>query len=261
MKVSVITVVYNGARTIEHAVHSVLNQDYGDIEYIIVDGASTDGTLALIQSYQDKISKIISEPDEGIYNAMNKGIERASGDIIGILNADDVYHENNIITKVVDRFKKDNSDAVYGDLVYVKGMLPDRNFKVVRYWKAGTYRKNSFLNGWMPPHPTFFVKKYVYERYGKFDESLKISADYELMLRFLYKYGISASYIPDILVEMQVGGSSNTNIKNRFRANYEDHLSWKKNNLRPRFYTLWAKPFQKLKQYLSGSIVKMQMKK
>ena len=246
MRVSIITVVYNNRNTIKDAVESVLNQTYKNIEYIIVDGASTDGTVEIIKSYGDSIDKFISEKDNGIYDAMNKGIKLASGDIIGILNSDDFYVGDNIIEKVVRTFKEQKVDSVYGDLVYVDSK--DTN-KIVRYWKSKPYKKGLFKKGWHPAHPTFFVKKEIYDKYGIFDLDFKIAADYELMLRFLEKYQISSSYIPEVLVKMRVGGKSNQSIKNIIKANIESYNAWKVNNLKPPFYLPLIKPLKKLKQF------------
>ena len=247
MKVSIITVVYNNKDTIKNAIESVLNQTYKNIEYIIVDGASTDGTVEIIKSYGDSIDKFISEKDNGIYDAMNKGIRLASGDIIGILNSDDFYANNNIIEKVVKEFEDKKVDSVYGDLVYVNAK--DTN-KIVRYWKSKPYKKGLFKKGWHPAHPTFFVKKKIYEKYGLFNLDFKIAADYELMLRFLEKHQISNSYIPEIIVKMRLGGESNQSIKNIIKANIESYNAWKMNDLPPPFYLPFIKPLKKLKQFL-----------
>ncbi len=246
MKVSIITVSYNSVDTIEDTFESVRSQSYADIEYIVIDGGSTDGTRALIEAHTEIISKSISEPDEGLYDAMNKGLAFATGDIVGILNSDDVYASQDVIAKIVSEFRASPVDCVYGDLVYV-----DENdlSKVKRYWRSGNYFRKAFLNGWMPPHPTFFVKRHCYKVFGNYDTSLKTSADYELMLRFLFKNHCSASYLPEILVRMREGGQSNTSLGNRIMGNKEDRLAWRKNNLQPRFYTLTIKPIRKLGQF------------
>ncbi len=247
MKVSIITPVFNNAETIESAIKSVLQQTYSNIEYIIVDGSSTDGTLERIRNYKSKISKIISENDDGIFDAMNKGLKAATGDVIGILNSDDFYVNEFVIEKVVRQMQEKNVDSVYGDLVYVAPKNPD---KIVRFWKSGPYYRGIFYSGWMPPHPTFFVKKWVFDKYGKFDTRLKNAADYELMLRFLHKYEISTTYIPQVLVKMRTGGNSNSSIINRLKANWEDRKAWEYNDLKPKFWTLTLKPLKKLTQYL-----------
>lgn len=245
MKVSIITVVYNNKKTIKDAIESVLNQTYKNIEYIVIDGASNDGTVEIVQSYSNKIDKFISEPDNGLYDAMNKGLKLATGNIIGILNSDDFYASNNIIEKVVNVFNENNIDSVYGDLVYVDSNNTD---KIVRYWKSIPFKKGLFRKGWHPAHPTFFVKKDVYDKYGIFNLDFKIAADYEIMLRFLEKYKISTYYIPEILVKMRIGGESNKNIKNIVRANIECYKAWKINELKPPLLLGIKKPFSKLSQ-------------
>jgi len=246
MKVSIITATYNSAATLKDTLDSVASQDYLDIEHIIIDGSSIDETMNMVEERGERISKCISEPDKGIYDAMNKGIALASGDIIAILNSDDVYQDSQVISDVVRTFQENPVDAVYGDLVYVAA--DDLN-QVKRYWKSGNYYRKAFLNGWMPPHPSFFVRKECYARFGKFDTSLKSSADYELMLRFLFKNHCSAAYLYRILVRMREGGQSNENILNRLLANQEDRKAWTKNGLSPRFYTLSLKPLRKIGQY------------
>lgn len=247
MKVSIITVCYNAESTIEFALQSVLNQHYKDIEYIVIDGASSDMTLSIIKKYEGKIAKIVSEKDNGMYYALNKGIELATGDVVGLLHADDFYASNKIISRIVTEFQSKNIDAVYGDLQYV--FKEDIN-KVFRNWNSNPYNPSLFLKGWMPPHPTFFVKRECYKDFGKFNTTFSISADYELMLRFLYKHNIKATYIPEVIVKMRVGGVSNISIQNRIKANMEDRRAWKINGLKPNVLTLFLKPLSKLRQYI-----------
>ncbi len=225
---------------------SVLNQTYDNIEYIIIDGGSTDGTLSIVEKYRNKINKVISEKDKGLYDALNKGIDAATGDVIGFLHSDDFYTSNDVILSYVETFARTNADAVYSDLYYVDKY---NTTKIIRKWTSGTYEKSSFINGWMPPHPTFFVKKNIYKQYGKFNLSFKSAADYELMLRFIERYKIKIAYLPYFSVKMRVGGKSNITIKNRLNANIEDRKAWSVNGLRPRFYTLYLKPFRKLLQF------------
>ncbi|WP_439557170.1 glycosyltransferase family 2 protein [Dyadobacter sp.] len=247
MKVSILTVVYNGASTIRQCIESIVNQDYPDIEYIVVDGNSKDGTQDIVKSFAHKVSKFVSEKDAGIYDAMNKGIQLATGDIIGILNADDFYAVSTVISDVVNLMKTGNYDACYGDLEYVDFT----NGEIVkRRWTSGLYQKGSFLNGWMPPHPTFFVRGEVYDQYGKFRLDLGSAADYELMLRFVHKAEIRIGYLPKVLVKMRAGGVSNSSFKNRILANRNDLKAWKTNGLKPRFYTLWMKPLRKILQFI-----------
>jgi glycosyltransferase involved in cell wall biosynthesis len=245
-KVSIITVCYNSSSTIEDTIQSVLSQTYDNIEYLIIDGKSTDNTLELITKYNTKISQIISEKDNGFYDAINKGIGLVSGDIVAILNSDDLYQDENVIADIVEHFENENLDACYADLVYVEG---EDTSKVVRNWRSGNYKEGMFLQGWMPPHPTFFVKKEVYQQYGLFDLSLTSAADYEIMLRFIHKNKIVLGYLPRVTVRMRVGGMSNSSLINRIRANREDKKAWKMNALKPRFYTLIFKPLSKIGQY------------
>jgi glycosyltransferase involved in cell wall biosynthesis len=249
MKVSIITITFNSSQTIEDTIQSVLSQDYHDVEYIIVDGASKDGTLEIIERYRSSISTIISEPDKGIYDAMNKGVSLATGDVIGILNSDDFYADAAVISDIVRSMQQFKSDACYADLVYV-----DRNdtTRVIRSWKSGEYRHGHFLRGWMPPHPTFFVKRSLYLKHGVYSLALRSAADYELMLRFIHKHGVSLSYLPRVITKMRTGGQSNVSFKNRWRANREDRLAWKMNGLQPGLLTLLRKPLSKLLQYLPG---------
>lgn len=245
MKVSIITITYNSESTLIDTIDSVLNQTYGDIEYIIVDGQSTDSTVSIVHSYKDKIAKFISEKDRGLYDALNKGISLATGDVIGILHSDDFYTNHHIIENVVNTFQTSHSDAVYADLFYVDKV--DTN-KVFRKWKSGHYKHGMFLNGWMPPHPTFFVKRTIYEKYGSFNLDLVSAADYELMLRFIHKHQIKLTYLPEFIIKMRVGGKSNVSLKNRMRANNEDKKAWKINGLNPNFYTMYLKPLRKIIQ-------------
>jgi glycosyltransferase involved in cell wall biosynthesis len=247
MKISIITVSYNSSSTIRDTIESVLSQDYADFEYILVDGQSTDGTLEIIQSYNHPNIRWISEPDKGIYDAMNKGVQMATGDIIGILNSDDFYTDHQVLSKVARTFQEQQVESVYSDLAYVDAS--DIN-KIVRYWKSGKYKEGSFLEGWMPPHPTFFVRRSVYQQYSQFDVRLKSAADYELMLRFIHRFKISVAYIPETLVKMRAGGVSNASFLNRFRANREDRLAWEYNKLTPKLYTLLLKPLRKVQQFM-----------
>ena len=244
MKVSLITIAYNSEETIEDTIKSIVAQDYANIEYIIIDGGSTDTTLSIIDKFKDSIATIISEPDKGIYDAMNKGVQNSTGDIVGILNSDDIYANNKVVSRIVEAIG--DKDSIYADLVYVNRANTD---KVNRYWKSGTYKKGIFKKGWMPPHPTFFLKKSCYDQYGTYNLRLRSAADYELMLRMLHKHNISVVYLPEVITKMRVGGQSNVTLLNRLKANKEDKLAWSINDLKPGSLTLIMKPLRKISQF------------
>ncbi len=218
IKLSIITVSYNSAHTIRDTIESVLAQDHPDIEYIIIDGGSTDGTVDIIGEYGSQIDIFFSEGDSGIYDGMNKGLHEATGDVVAFLNSDDFYPCHNIASAVMSEFQDPNVDACYGDLRYVSRMRPER---AVRCWRSREFESGLFGKGWCPPHPTFFVRRLIYERYGVFDLSLRLAADVELMIRFLEVKGITARYIPRELVHMRVGGATNESLGNIFRQNGE----------------------------------------
>lgn len=231
MKISIITVSFNAVHTITETVDSVLNQTYKDIEYIVIDGASSDGTQELVRIHPkfDLINQFISESDSGIYDAMNKGISLASGDVIGLLNADDVYVDNTILEQVVKVFEDQSVDVCFADLVYVKKF---DLAKVIRYWKSREYISGLFEKGWMPAHPTFFVRRKVYEKFGLFDLNFPRQADFELTLRYLAVHQVSARYIPKVWVKMRLGGASNRNLFKVISANVEAYRACKKNLLK-----------------------------
>ena len=247
---TVITVVKNGAGTIRNCLQSVAEQGI-KIEHLIIDGGSSDDTCAIVRdvagSHASAVKyRIISEPDKGIYDAMNKGLKAATGEIICILNADDVYASKDVLKTVSSAFEYSSLDSCYGDLDYVDPATG----KVTRHWVAGEYRRDSFLWGWMPPHPVFFVRKSAYDRFGLFRLDMGSSADYELMLRFLYKHGISSKYIPGVMVRMGSGGISNKTLAQRLRAHCKDREAWRVNDLRPYPWTLLMKPVRKIHQFL-----------
>ena len=253
MRISVITVCYNAASTLKDAVDSVLGQVPDaeapfDLEYIVVDGASTDGTLDLLAPYRERIATLISEPDQGLYDAMNKGVQAATGDVVAILNADDVYASTDVLASVAATFRDSGAEAVYGDLHYVAA---DDLSKVTRRWNAGTYRPGAFRRGWMPPHPALFVRRACYHRWGHFTLALRSAADYELMLRFIHRHGMKLAYLPETLVLMRAGGVSNASLKHRIRAHREDWKAWRMNGYHPSPFTMLAKPLRKLPQFLS----------
>jgi glycosyltransferase involved in cell wall biosynthesis len=247
MKVSIITIAYNSQETIADTIRSVISQVYPDIEYIIVDGGSRDQTVDIVKGFGAGVTKWVSEKDKGIYDAMNKGVTMASGDVIGILNSDDFYADNQVISDVVKSFQASGADGLYADLVYVNRDQPD---KTVRSWKAGDYRHGKFLSGWMPPHPTFFVRRHCYEKFGTYTLELRSAADYELMLRFIHKHQISMTYLPRVITKMRLGGQSNVTLMNRIKANLEDRKAWKMNGLHPGLFTLTRKPLSKVIQFL-----------
>lgn len=250
MKVSLITVCYQAEQTIAACIDSVLSQDYPDIEYIIIDGNSKDRTAEIVRSYGERIAVFVSEKDAGIYDAMNKGILRATGDLVGILNADDLYAYPGVISDVVHAIREKQADAVYGDLVYVDEKDTTR---VKRYWKSGAYKDGSFRWGWMPPHPTFFVKRACYGQYGLFNTTFRISADYEMMLRLVHKNRVRVAYLPKVLIRMRLGGVSNASVQNRMLGNREDRRAWELNGLNPWFFTLYLKPLRKIRQFIFRS--------
>lgn len=246
MKISLITATYNSAITVRDTLRCIQEQDYPDIEHIIIDGGSTDDTLQIIAEFPH-IAKVISEKDKGIYDAMNKGIAVATGDVTGILNSDDIYAHSKVISTVAATFSDKGVQAAYADLQFVQR---DNLNKVVRTWQAGKYSKRSFYYGWMPPHPTFFVRREVYNKVGVFNPDLGSAADYELMLRILLKHEIPAAYIKQVIIKMRMGGVSTASLQNRLKANSQDRLAWKINGLDPYFFTLYMKPLRKLGQFL-----------
>ncbi len=247
MKISIITVCLNAADTIADTIESIRNQSHPDIEYIVADGGSTDGTLAIIEQNRDIVSILLTGPDKGMYDAANKGISSATGEIVGMLNADDFYADNDVL-KDVAHSMAEGGDAVYGDLHYVDRQNPQT---MTRNWISGPFNRESFLFGWMPPHPTFFLRKSAYDTYGLFRLDFKSAADYELMLRMLYKHSLEPCYLNRVLVKMRVGGTSNVTIANRIRANKEDRKAWRVNELNAAWYTLYLKPLSKLRQFVS----------
>lgn len=247
MKVSIITVVLNNVEYIEACIQSVLNQDYKNIEYIVIDGGSTDGTIDIIKKYKDKINAWISEPDDGIYGALNKGIGMTSGDIIGILHSDDLYMDVHVISNVVREFCKNNVDSVYADLVYV-----ERNNlnKVVRYYDSSVFQVSKFAYGWMPAHPTCFIKNNIYKKYGLYKTDYIIAADYELLVRFYARHKVSYSYLPKVIVKMRNGGLSTSNFKSNFILNSEIVCACRDNGIETNIFKVYSKYFVKMFQLI-----------
>lgn len=254
--ITIITASYNSSLTIQDCISCVTSQSF-PCEHLIIDGASTDNTLEIVKAINPQ-ARIISEPDNGIYDAMNKGIRNASGKIIGILNADDFYASPDVLSSVAKVFENPDIDACYGDLLYVaetpsspSATQQSPSFKTVRYWKSGAFNSDKFYRGWMPPHPTFFVRRRVYDQYGLFNLGLGSAADYELMLRFLLKHKIRTAYIPEILVKMRTGGASNSSLNSRMQANLMDRKAWEINGLMPYPWTLFLKPLRKIPQWFA----------
>ena len=249
IKISIITAVYNNRDNIGPCIDSVLSQSYPNIEHIVVDGQSTDGTIDIIRSYENKIGKWASEKDTSIYDALNKGIAMSTGDVIGFLHSDDVFNNATMIEKIATLFSRTNSDAVYGDLVYVS---KTNIANIVRYWKSNEFNVTKFRHGWMPPHPTLFLTKKVYDSYGLFNLKYRISSDYDLMLRTLGSGNLHCEYLPEIITRMRVGGASNKSLKNIWIKSYEDWQALKQNKIGG-FYTLFLKNVSKLGQFLHKS--------
>lgn len=229
MKVSIITVVRNAEKTIKDAILSVKNQTYPDIEHIVIDGASTDSTLKIIEQHSSAISQFVSEPDDGIYDAMNKGIKLATGDVIGILNADDVYASDSVIAQVIAHHQASNIDAVYADLLYVQA---DNLDKVVRYWKSRPFKQGLCFKGWMPAHPTLFLKKQVFEKVGLFDINLRFQSDLEFCARLFEQYKVVSTYVPVVWVKMRMGGVTNNSVSNIVKGNWESYQALRKLGLK-----------------------------
>lgn len=248
MRVSIITVAYNSAATIRDTIESVINQTYPDIEYIVVDGVSKDNTIDIVKEYEPEFKgrmRWISEPDNGLYDAMNKGFAMATGKIVGIINSDDLFSDKQAVEKVVCKFKmNDPVDCVFADLFYVA--QNDTN-KIVRYWKTG--KKKSFAKGWHPAHPTFYVKKEIYDRCGTFDLQFKLAADFELMLRLVEKDRISMVYLPEPLVKMRLGGATSKNLTNIKKGNLECIQAFRKNEIKVSVLYPLYRLLPKLKQY------------
>lgn len=243
LTVSIVTVVLNGVEHIADCIDSVISQDYNDIEYIVVDGGSTDGTIGVIKKYEKNIDLWISEPDKGIYDAMNKGIVLATGDIIGILNSDDLYANETVVSNIAEEFGRDSIDAVFADLVYIDKKNPE---KIIRYYKSSNFSPKKFAYGWMPAHPTFFVKRNCYEHYGLFKTDYLIAADYELLVRFIGKYKITYKYLPKVIVKMRTGGRSTKNFKSNWILNKEIIRACAENGIKTNYLKVYSKYFLKI---------------
>lgn len=246
LKISLITVTYNAESTITSCIESVIRQNFKNVEYIIVDGGSTDKTISIINQYKNQVNIFISEPDKGIYDAMNKGINLATGDVIGTLNADDFFAGDDILSAVAEAFVTENADIIYGDLDYVK---PGGD--IVRKWRSGKYKPGMFNWGWMPPHPTFYCRKNLFEKFGHYRLDYGTAADYELMSRFIHLNRVNAFYLKKVMNKMNVGGVSNKSYSNRVKGLLFDYKAMRKNGISIPAVTLIFKPLRKVIQFFS----------
>lgn len=246
MKISIVTATYKAEDTIGQAIHSVARQDYPDVEHVIVDGASPDFTLDVIRSLQTPSMIVVSEPDGGIYDAINKGIARANGEVIGLVHADDFLAHPQVLSRVAAAFADPTVDAAYGDLDYVARDDPDR---ILRHWIAGHFSPGKLRRGWMPPHPTLYLRRRVFDSWGRYDTGYRIAADYDAVLRYFGRGRIRATYIPEVLVKMRMGGVSNRNLHQILQKSSEDYRALRHNGVGG-FGTLAAKNLSKLPQFL-----------
>ena len=245
MKISVITICYNAAEHIDETIRSVVMQDHKDIEHIVIDGGSSDGTQQRIERYREVIAHFCSEKDNGVYDAMNKGLRKATGDVIAFVNAGDMIAHRSCVSEMAAEFDKGDADAIYGDAYMVD---PHDVKRVKRFWKGGAYDREKFRSGWMPPHLGTYIRKDVYDRFGHFRDDLKVSADYELMFRFMYKHRIRVRYVPKVMVRFRLGGVSNRSLAHIWRANLEVFKAWKLNGEQVSPLIVLAKPLRKLGQ-------------
>ncbi len=243
--ITLITVVYNNVNHIKGAIQSVLSQNHPHIEYVVIDGDSDDGTVEVIKEFQDKITVLLSEPDKGIYDALNKGIRHSSGDVVGFLHSDDFFSHDEIVSQIAKVFANDRVDVVYGDLNYVK---KGQTNTIVRHWKAGEFSQRKLTYGWMPPHPAFYMRRELYDQFGGFDLTYKIAADYDCMLRFLSKRNLIVLYIPEVFVNMRVGVVSNKSLSNILQKSREDYRALKSNHVGGVLALVW-KNLSKLPQF------------
>ena len=245
INISVVTAVYNRRDTVGQALDSVLAQTHPAVQSVVIDGASTDGTVQLLEQYRSRLGVFLSEPDQGLYDALNKGIRRATGDVVGFLHADDLFADEQVLARIAQAFADPQVEAVYGDLVYVRH---DDVTQVVRYWRAGHFDRDALRHGWMPPHPTFYVRRSVYERFGLFDTRYRIAADYDTVLRFLAGGAIRTAYIPQVLIRMRTGGVSNRSLGNILRKSREDLEVTRRNHVGG-FGTVLQKNLSKVSQF------------
>lgn len=250
IKISVITAVRNNRDTIAAALNSLLAQTHPAVELVVIDGSSTDGTLDILRGFEDRLGVLVSERDAGIYDALNKGIQRATGDVIGFLHADDLLADNTVLARIAAVFEQGEVDGVYGDLLYVDKHDADR---IVRYWRSCAFSIGLLKRGWMPPHPTLYLRRKVYSRYGGFDAAFRIAADYDFMLRILGTGDLRIIYLPQVLVKMRVGGISNRGIRNLLKKSMEDWRALRRNHVGG-VATLLRKNFSKLGQFFVKSL-------
>ncbi|MEJ5992814.1 glycosyltransferase family 2 protein [Pedobacter sp. Du54] len=247
MKISIITVVYNGEAFLEDCIKSVIAQDYATIEYIVVDGGSKDGSLKIIDRYKEHISQFISERDNGMYDALNKGIRMATGEVIGVLHADDMFASSDVIRSVANCFISQNPDALYGNLNYVD---PLNTHKIIRKWISKPYTNRRIFLGWMPAHPTFYAKKTLFEAFGNYSLNYDSAADYELMVRFLFKYHVKAVFLNKLIVNMRTGGMSNATLKHRYKGLVNDYKALVANKVPFAAITIVLKKLSKITQFV-----------
>ena len=247
VRISIITVTYNCVDTLGRTLDSLAKQEYDNIETIWIDGDSRDGTKEILASrFNLKNGAFVSSPDGGIYEAMNNGINLATGDIIGFLHADDLYPDDYVLSKIAKIFENPEVDAIYGDLVYIKR---DNPLKIVRYWQSGDFERKNLKLGWMPPHPTLYLRSYLYKKIGVFDERYRISADYDFILRLFSDKELKFIHLPEVIVKMSVGGQSNKSIRNILLKIYEDCLVMRRNKINF-LQALFFKNFSKIPQLI-----------
>lgn len=246
LRFSIITAVFNNRDTISATLDSVLTQTGVDVELVVIDGGSTDGTLEILNRYAGRIAVLVSEPDKGIYDALNKGVQRSSGDAVGFLHSDDLFADAAVLSRFAVAFADPDVDVVYGDLLYVSKNNPSH---IVRYWRAGDYSRDRLGWGWMPPHPTLYIRRNIYEQNGLFDTSFRIAADYDFILRLLNRERIGVRYIPEVLVKMRVGGASNCSLWNIVRKSSEDLRALRRNEVGGIGALVW-KNLSKLSQFI-----------
>jgi glycosyltransferase involved in cell wall biosynthesis len=250
IRFSIITVVYNRKATIERTVQSVLEQDYPNIEYIVIDGGSTDGSVDVVNKYSASIDVFISEPDGGMYDALNKGIRLATGDVIGILHSDDVFANANIVTLIANHFLQSNIDGMYADVAFVRAGVPN---KVIRYVRSAKFSIKKFKFGFMPAHPTFFCKKKIFETHGFYRTDLEIAADFDLMVRFLQEKNINVSYLPLLVTKMNLGGKSTSGVRSTLTINKEINKILKEKKISSSYIYLYSRYLVKIYEFFKTS--------